>query len=193
MLKSLFARWVLPPLAGALAITVWGMLFWGVLYEPFRVFDDLTPGVEQAAAALDAADTQTGTYFVPWPRNSPEVMEGWLAKHRSGPFFKLSYSREGADPQSVPKLLRGVALYILVAAIAVCLLRLSGCAPEQWMRGSMLILFAGAMGSALIQLGDPVWFHLPWPHALANLVFQLVSWLLLGSAVALTLRATNPD
>ena len=191
MLKSLVARWLLPPFAGALALTVWGMLFWGVLYEPLNVFDDLAPGVEQAAAALETAETRTGTYFVPWPRNSPEAMQGWLARHRSGPFFKLSYIREGADPQSVPKLLRGVGLYVVVAAIAMCVLRLAGCAPERWLRGSMVILFAGAMGSALIQLGDPVWFHLPWPHALGNLVFQLVAWLLLGLAVALTMRATE--
>ena len=191
MLKSLFARWLMPPLAGALALTVWGMLFWGVLYEPLRVFDDLTPGVEQAAAALETADTQTGTYFMPWPRNTPEAMTAWLGKHRTGPFFKLSYIREGADPQSVPKLMRGVGLYVVVAAIAMGLLHLSAHSPERWLRGSLVVFLAGIMGSVLIQIGDPVWFHLPWPHALGNLVFQLGAWLLLGLAVALAMRATD--
>lgn len=193
MLKSLFARWLIPPLAGALALTVWGMLFWGVLYEPLHLFDDLTPGVDQAAASLEAADTQTGTYFVPWPRNTPEAMNGWLARHRVGPFFKLSYIREGADPQSVPKLMRGVGLYVVVAAIAMGLLRLSAHSPERWLRGSLVVFLAGVMGSVLIQIGDPVWFHLPWPHALGNLVFQLGAWLLLGAAVALAMRATTAD
>ena len=45
----------------------------------------------------------------------------------------------------------------------------------------------------LVGIGDPVWFHLPWRHALGNLGFQLVAWLVLGLAVATAMRATARD
>ena len=40
------------------------------------------------------------------------------------------------------------------------------------------------MGTLLIQIGDPVWFYLPWDYVRGNVVYELVAWALLGVAVA---------
>jgi hypothetical protein len=47
-----------------------------------------------------------------------------------------------------------------------------------------LVLLAGLIGSVFITVGDPIWFHLPWDYARAVLLYEVVSWILLGSVVA---------
>src|SRR6266540_2110778 len=71
------------------------MLFWGWAYELFGVFDTL-PDAASVVAALQLAGTEAGTYFVPWPKNTPETFAQFVAQHTTGPFFQLSYSREGS-------------------------------------------------------------------------------------------------
>jgi hypothetical protein len=176
--------WLVAPIAGAAALTIWGMLFWGVLYDPLQVFHDKSPAIEEAAGVLAQADTPTGTYFHPWPRDTAPAMEAWLAQHRAGPFFKLSYVAEGIDPQSPGKMLRGIGLYILIGFIATALLAIARLAPQARLRSAAAVFLGGVMGTLMIQVGDPVWFHLPWDYVAGNLVFELVAWAMLGAAVA---------
>ncbi len=188
MTKKTLVIWLAAPISGALTLTVWGMLFWGLLYDYVGVFQNLPPEMEQAAQSFATADIETGTYFYPWPRNTSEAIEVWLEKHRSGPFFKISYVQQGVDPQTPGKILGGVGLYLLVALLATALLRLSGIDPRAVAKSATLILFGGAMGTLLIQVGDPIWFHLPWDYVLGNLVFELVAWTVLGLTVAWVLK-----
>ena len=182
--RSKLVGWLVPPIAGALALTVWGMAFWGVLYDPLQVFQDKNPAIEEIAGVLQDAETPTGTYFYPWPRNTAETMDAWLQQHRAGPFFKLSYVAQGADPQSAAKMTRGIGLYVLVAALATTLLAVARVPPEARLRSMAAVFLGGAMGTLLIQVGDPVWFHLPWDYVRGNVVFELVAWALLGAAIA---------
>jgi len=191
LLQSRSAGWLLPPVMGALAMVIWGMVFWGALYEPIGVFHDTSPGIEQAAKVMQEAGVETGTYFHPWPRNTPEAAATWLEKHRAGPFFKLSYVREGVDPQAPGKMLGGLAQNIGVALLALVLLRISG-AAERGARACILsVLLAGCIGTLFIQIGDPIWFHLPWDYVRGSLVYEGGSWLALGLALAWGLSLTK--
>ncbi len=182
--RSMLVRWFLPPVVGALALSIWGMAFWGFLYDPLDVFHDKSPAIEEIAGALEDAGTQTGTYFHPWPRDTAPAMEAWLEQHRAGPFFKLSYVAEGADPQSPAKMARGIGLYLIVAALATVLLAVARIPSDARVRSTGAVFLGGAMGTLLIQVGDPVWFHLPWDYVVGNLLFELVAWALLGAVVA---------
>ena len=190
MTKNNVVTWLIAAVSGSLTLTVWGMLFWGVLYDYVGAFQDLPPEMEQAAQTLAAADVETGTYFYPWPRNTPEAIDVWLEKHRAGPFFKISYVREGVDPQTPGKILGGVGLYVLVALLATALLRLSGVNPSAVGRSVAMVVLGGSLGTLLIQVGDPVWFHLPWDYVLGNLAFELTAWLILGLTIAWVLKST---
>jgi hypothetical protein len=171
-----------------LALIVWGMLFWGALSPRVGAFRDQP--IQQAAAELLAReDTRTGTYFFPWPRSDA----GWEDAHREGPFFKLSYVREGADPSSPAKLALGSLHNLLVAALANALILLALPALPSFGRRFALVFGAGVMGSLLIQVGDPVWFHLPWDYASASLAYELGSWALLGATAGALLRPELPS
>ncbi|MGQ0602749.1 MAG: hypothetical protein ACT4QE_13775 [Anaerolineales bacterium] len=180
-------RSALAALFSTVALVVWGTVFWGWAYEFFGIFNKLPADVE-VVAVLEANGTTTGTYFFPWPRNTPESMAAFVAQHKTGPFFQLSYIKEGVDPQSPGKILLGVLQYLVVSMLGIGLLRLSAAHSASFARKFLVIFLAGLIGSVFIRLGDPIWFHLPWPHTLGNAVYEIVAWAVMGAVIGLTVK-----
>jgi hypothetical protein len=164
-----------------IVLVAWGMVFWAFLADPLGVFRKL-PNDLAVTETLVTDNTPTGTYFMPWPRNTPETFAEFVAQHQRGPFFRLSYVREGVDPNSPAKLALGTLHYLLVAVLAVVLIRVSG--NRNYVRRFSLVLLAGMIGSIFITIGDPIWFHLPWDYARSVLFYEVVAWFLLASVVA---------
>src|SRR5207237_4437612 len=108
----------LATLAAAVALVAWGMLFWGLLAPRLGVFHALPNAASVTATLLEGGAT-SGTYFMPWPRDTPEAFARFVHQHETGPFYRLSYVREGVNPNSPAKLLLGTLHYATVAAIAV--------------------------------------------------------------------------
>jgi hypothetical protein len=164
-------------LAGTLVLVLWGMIFWGFLAGPLGVFHKISND-RAVTQALEAGGITTGTYFMPWPRNTPETFAAFVAQHKSGPFYRLSIVREGTDPNSVRKIIVGCVHYFVVASIAVLLLLLTR-QRTVWRRISTVLL-AGMLGSVFITVADPIWFHMPWDYVRGELLYQVVAWLLLS-------------
>ncbi|MFN8457732.1 MAG: hypothetical protein U0401_24270 [Anaerolineae bacterium] len=181
-------RTLLAVIGSTLVLVVWGMIFWGWLYEFFDIFKGL-PNDVKVAELLISNETETGVYFFPWPRNTPETFANFVQQHKTGPFFQLSYIKEGVDPQSPGKILRGVLHYFLVSVVIVALLKVAvASANFTFARKFAVIFLAGLMGTIFIRLGDPIWFHLPWPHALGNALYEIGAWVWLGVAIAAILK-----
>lgn len=169
------------PLAGAFALVVWGMLFWAVLYKPLHVFEDLPPAVTDAAAAFAKDDVPTGTYFFPWPRDTPEARATWQIAHAKGPFFQLQYVKEGINPDAPGKLALGLLHYLVVAALALGLCVALGARGRA---AFFAVVLGGAMGSVYGELSAPIWFALPWHFSSSLFFYDVVSWLVLGAVMA---------
>ncbi len=174
-------------ICSTIVVVIWGMIFWGWLHEFFGIFNEL-PGEAKVVEILIANDTGTATYFFPWPRNTPETFANFVQQHKTGPFFQLSYIKEGVDPQAPGKILLGVLQYFVVSMLVVVLLRLTTTPATSFLRKFMLIFLAGLMGTIFIRLGDPIWFHLPWSHTFGNAVYEIVSWILMGMVTAALIK-----
>src|SRR4029079_5934254 len=120
-------------------------------------------------------------YFMPWPRDTPEAFKRFEEQHKRGPFYRLSYVREGVDPSSPSKLMVGTRHYVTVALIAVLLATLAG--PPRGRQVAAVVL-AGLLGSDFMTVGAPVWFHMPWDYTRGVLGYELVAWILLGLTAA---------
>jgi hypothetical protein len=173
-------------LGSTVVLVLWGMLFWGFLAGPLGVFHAIANAPAVTRALLDG-NVATGTYFMPWPRNTPETFASFVAQHKSGPFYRLSFVREGVDPNSSLKLLIGCLHYFGVALIVVLLLQV--CKAETFARRVTVVLLAGVLGSLFITIGDPIWFHMPWDYARGELIYEVVAWAL----VAVTASALVPE
>jgi len=174
-------RALLAALAGTVVLVVWGMVFWAFLAAPLGAFRAL-PDDAAVTRTLGESDVGTGTYFMPWPRDTRQAFERFVAQHRSGPFYRLSYVREGVDPNSPGKIVLGTAHYATVAILAVLLCSLARGASFKRRFG--VVFLGGLIGTDLITIGDPVWFHMPWDHTRALLVYQVTCWILLAAVVA---------
>ena len=178
---------ILAALASTAVLLIWGITYWQIIYELLKIYNT-SPDAEKVAELLQESGTATGTYFYPWPRNTDETFQQFVTKHAHGPFFKLSYIREGVNPQTPKKMIGGILHYLSVTFLAALIIHLIG--PDKiGFRKKVLILFlAGSIGTIFIQLGDPIWFHLPWDYSLGILVYELVSWLIIGIMTALIMK-----
>ena len=172
--------------SGTVMLLIWGMAFWGFISPATGLFRALPnePAVTKALGSLP-----TGTYFVPWPMNTPETRQAFRDRHVSGGFYQLSFVREGVDPQSGRKMLWGTLHHAVASAVAVLLVIVSG-ATTRWRIFGTVVL-AGSLGTIFATLGVPVWFHLPLPHALGRAAYELVAWMLLGLVCARTLAGNT--
>jgi hypothetical protein len=128
---------------------------------------------------------------MPWPRRSAEEFEAFERQHKAGPFFRLSYVREGVDPSSPGKLLLGCLHYLTVAGLATAVIGLAG--QRSLVRRGAVVFLGGLLGSNLITLGDPLWFHLPWDYTAGVLLYEAVAWLVLGATVAVLCPRPGPN
>jgi hypothetical protein len=167
--------------SGMVALVIWGMIFWGFLADPAGVFHKL-PDEKAITKALVDSNTPTGTYFMPWPRNTPETFKAFVEQHKTGPFYKLSFVREGVNPDSPGKIAIGCLHYFTVSAMATYLIILLG--PASFRKRFTLIFLAGLLGSNFITIGDPIWFHMPWDYVKGVLIYEIISWLLLALIIA---------
>ena len=189
MPMSIVKRGALGTLASALVLGLWGMVFWGWLAPDLGMFQVL-PNAVEVTKSWREIDLQTGTYFVPWPRDTEETFEKFVEHHKRGSFYKLSYIREGVDPQSPGKLLLGSLHNASVAWIAVVLSLAVG--PGGYAKRAGVVFLAGMMGTNFISVADPIWFHLPWDYTGGVLIYEIVSWALLAGVTAGIVRVDPP-
>ena len=182
-------RGVLAAIAGTVVLVAWGMIFWGFLAAPLGAFRAL-PDDDAVTRALIESNVRTGTYFMPWPRDTREAFDAFVAQHRSGPFYRLSHVREGVDPNSPGKLLLGTAHYATVAILAALLCAIA--AGASFGRRFAVVFLGGLIGTDLITIGDPVWFHMPWDYTRAVIVYEITCWILLAAVVAWLIRPRPP-
>lgn len=179
---------LLAALAGTLVLIAWGMLFWGLLADPLGVFHAL-PDDASVTEVLEATGVPTGTYFMPWPRNTPETRARFQSQHESGPYYRLSYVKEGVDPASKLKLAIGTLHFFGVAALAVALAVLTG---GSFAARFGAVLLGGLLGTSFITVGDSIWFHMPMDYIRGALLYEAVAWILLGLVVARLTRGFVP-
>lgn len=77
-------RAIAATLAGTVVLIVWGMIFWGLLAGPLGVFHTV-PRADEVTALLEEGGTTTGTYFFPWPRDTPEAFDTSSSSTRAAP------------------------------------------------------------------------------------------------------------
>jgi hypothetical protein len=174
--------------AGTVVLIVWGMLFWGFLAEPLGVFHSL-PDDQSVNEVLEATGLATGTYFMPWPHNTPKTRARFQAQHEKGPFYRLSYVREGVNPSSKLKLAIGTLHYFGVAAIAVALAVITG---GSFASRFGAVLLGGLLGTSFITVGDNIWFHMPMDYIRGALLYEAIAWIMLGLVVARLTRGFVP-
>lgn len=161
--------------AAAVAMFIIGFIFFAT---PLYKLGSSTVDNAQAAAvqqSLAANLPKTGTYFVPGG-DTPEqtVMYG------RGPVATIHYNTSGFSSAD-PGVMLGGFVHMLVVALlmAAALGTVSRYVPRFGDRVRLLVL---SVLAAIIftRLGEPIWYHYDWGHAIYLLIAESLSLIVAG-------------
>lgn len=178
---------VVGSLLAAVAMFVWGFLFWGL--RPVDPFAHLTLAQERAVAAVLSAELPgPGVYFLP-DRDALGGDASWAERHTAGPVAFVAFRPDGANPQSPVKMLMGFLHMLATAALLGVVIRL-GRLPDYGARFG-LAAAVGVAATFFAYVAQPIWFDLPWGHYLTRSIYDLVAWLLAGAVLAWFVRPSS--
>lgn len=177
-------RFALGVLLAALAMFVWGMLYWGVNPLPYTTWKRSTDDVA-AGQALLKYFPENGTYYIPGMYHDKATLARMFEQ---GPVaFVHMLRREGRPMMDPAIMVKGIILYLAVAFLLAWLVRLA--LPGLSTYGSRVKFMAlmALAAVAMIDLGDAVWWYIPlnWKiqQGLYNFSALLVAGLVLAKLV----------
>ena len=176
---------LLGSLLAAVALFVWGFLFWGM-----PIVQPIDSGVDgaKAQAALKELLTHDGVYVVPEPPGQ-EMTEGWKAMHRQGPIATIFYRTRGMEPMAPTVFVLGF-VHNLVTCLLIGLLlgKAIPALPSYGARVGFVVL-AGVAATVWGHAGDPIWMAHPWRFHLLAMGYDFVAWTLAGAILGKFVRS----
>jgi hypothetical protein len=164
------ARALIGALIGAVAMFIIGFIFFAT---PLTKLGAATVDNAQAAAvqqAMAANLPRTGTYYVP-SADTPEqtVMYG------QGPVATIHYNISGFSVADPAVMISGfVHMFVVALLMAVGLFTMSRYVPSFGEQVRLLVL--GVVGAAaFMRLGEPIWYHHDWGHAIYMFIADTIS------------------
>jgi hypothetical protein len=184
---------VLAALAGGLVLFVWGAVSHMVLPLGEMGLSNL-PNEEPVLTALGASIPEPGLYFYPGldMKNATEEQRAvWTEKIKSGPSGLLLYRPSGGEAMSPRQLVAELVSNILaawVAAIVVSMIILghgdqSG-RSAPFGRRVLVVGLLGLFAWLSISASHWIWYGFPTAFVGAELIDQVVGWLLAGLVIA---------
>lgn len=169
-------KFVLAPALAALALFVFGALYW---MSPFP-YKTLTPVGDNAAAAAALAKIfpTTGTYLIPGPDVADEKLLTQLFEQ--GPLVEVQFIKEGHPMMEAGVFLRGFLHYFVVALLLAILLENIGPALRGYGSVVKLTTLIGLTGAVFICFSDPIWWHHPWGWKIVMAVYVVLASLIAG-------------
>ena len=172
-------KFVLAPALAALAMFVFGFLYWGATTLPYRAL--ASAGDDSATAlALDKIFPATGTYLVPG-MTTPEPERAELFKR--GPFALVHFVKGGMLEMDPVLLAQGYAHEFVLCFILAIML--SKAAPS-FQCFSCRVKFSAVIGlvAATCTLGNVVWWHHSLGWELVQALYNLIAFVVAGTVLA---------
>lgn len=160
-------NFVIAPAVAALAMFVWGFIYYGISGLPYRTLQP-SAAIAPALAKLPA----TGTYIVPDPSTGED-----LSTYK-GPVAVLNYN---ANPRSMGATMAlGYVHCFACAFLLAMLLWRVGTWLGSFPCKLMFCFMVGLIMTLTAKGGSYVWWHASGPWVLAEMAYDLIEFLLAG-------------
>jgi|GEM_PF-355027 len=173
----------------AVALMLWGFMFWVVLSAPggaTRALPDEPALMQTLREHLPAS----GTYYFPLPpsptpsRDDRAAVEAFRQRELAGPIGMIHFRREGADPLS-PFVYVERGLHAFVSSLIAALLLVVALPElEGFVQRTAFVFGLGVFAAVAVRFSEPIWWHLPWRHFVHGAIYDSVSWLIAGVVLA---------
>ena len=137
-------------------------------------------------ALLDLLPT-SGTYYIPSPRHDADTLSGLF---EAGPIAFIHFHRQGRPQHDPTIMIKGFFLDLGVVILLAALLRTAAPALPTFTAHLKFLTLVALTATVLIDLGDIVWWTLPWPWKLHQAAYNLTAILIPGLVLA---RFIRPD
>jgi hypothetical protein len=176
-------KFLLAPFLAALALFVWGFVYYGISGLPYRAAAT-TPDDAATMQTLAATFPTTGTYIMPSPQlmMSDEKKFGDLMQH--GPLATVHILKEGRPPMSGAQMLKGFLLGWTSCLLLALLLHKSSPALPSYACRFMFSLTTGVLIALYGNLGEVIWWNQPVGWHIATLIYDIVGWAVAGAILA---------
>lgn len=168
---------------GAVALFIWGFVFWGLLPTPtsiFRTFSD-----EAAVAeALKSNAPEPGVYTVPDASLMGRDAAEYTSRHESGPVAMVFIHPAGLSVMPPSMMVKGFLNMLASVFLMALLLGMAAPALGTYSRRVGFVFLAGLVSVVFIDLGQPVWWRHTWDYWLANAVYHALGALIVGLILA---------
>ncbi len=173
-------KFVLAPALAALAMFLWGFLYWGTPHHlPYKT---LSTVADESATALAVGKLfpATGVYLIPSPLSGDEKMAE-LTKR--GPSVEVHIRKEGRAAMDPMVLLAG---YVHMLVLAVMLTGLLCGLEKAFVKWTCRVKFCAGIGLlvAICDLGHAIWWHHAWGWTIAAAFYDLAMYTIAGLVLA---------
>ena len=181
-------RFMIGSLVATIVMYVWGAVFW-MSPQPYQV---LQRTANDAAIGKLLRDNfpESGTYLVPGAYNDKQTA---AALFKAGPIATIHLQREGAEMMSPKVLLLGFIHQLITVLLLAALLSMALPALPRYLSRVVFITLAGIVAAFFINLGDPIWWHHPWPLHLVAALHNVVAWFLAALLLAIFIKPGAPS
>ncbi|MBE7440461.1 MAG: hypothetical protein HS115_18570 [Spirochaetales bacterium] len=174
-------RWIIGIFLSALAMFLWGFVFFGSglfeLHNPVQAESET-----QIADTLRKNLPRSGFYMIPDPGNDSARPFG--ERMQAGPFARIHFHAEGVAFEDPRVMGRGFLHMLLTCALFSLALRLlARDCPEYLDRLKIAAIF-GLGAAVFAHLGGPIWWFETWGQALKLTAYDTVAYILAGAILA---------
>ena len=173
-------KYVVAPALAALAMFVFGAVFW---MSPFP-YQTLTPASNDSATALTLAQIfpTSGTYIIPGPGLKDEKLVAEL--YRRGPSAMVQITKEGHEMVEPAVFIKGYVHYFAVAVLLMALLVYATPLFHSFWCRVRFSAVVGLLGALLITCSNPIWWHHPWGWNLMMALYAVLEFTVAGLVLA---------
>jgi hypothetical protein len=188
-------RILLSALLSAVAIIVWGFIYWTAL--PFGTSSlKALPNEGAVLSTLSQNLTASGAYYFPgMDPNAPDkaaAEKTYRDKHIAGPVGILMYKKDGGEPMAPAQIVSGFIHAFISAALLGILLVMALPALPLYGQRVLFVFLGGVFAAYTVNSGYYNWWSFPVGFTLANAIYEALAWLIAGLIMARILGEGGP-
>ncbi len=181
----MMGRAIIGAVAAAVAMFIIGFIFFasGLQNMVTGSLDDAPAAAVQQVLAANVPDT--GTYIVP----APEASSNQTVMYGQGPVATIFYNTSGFPAMDSGALLGGFIQMLIVALLMAAALYLLSRHVASFAERVKILVLAVLAATIFMRLGEPIWYHHGWAHAIYLFVADTVSLTVAGLIILKLLPA----
>lgn len=170
-------RFLLVPLLAALAMFIWGFIYYGVSGIPYKALG--TTG--DVGPALNELFPNDGTYVLPDPRGSSEVRAEQMKR---GHLITVHIKKSGVKEMDPAILTKGFLLeFISCLLLALIVHQAYGVQPDRCLYRFILCLIVGILVTIYSNGGQVIWWQQDWCWHLMTILHDIIAFVLAGAVI----------